>query len=127
MKRIAKLVLCLLLAACMLLQTVAASGANTAARTTPPPTEETEPEVTQPEATEPEVTEPEVTERAATEPEEPDPLEGYTFPENWAKEPLMFAVRNGILKGRQNNDLDPTGKTTRAEMAAMLVRLLGAR
>ena len=137
MKRIAKLVLCLLLAACMLLQTVAASGANTAARTTPPPTEETEPEVTQPEATEPEVTEPEVTEPEVTEPEatqpevtepeEPDPLEGYTFPENWAKEPLMFAVRNGILKGRQNNDLDPTGKTTRAEMAAMLVRLLGAR
>ena len=39
----------------------------------------------------------------------------------------MFAVRNGILQGRGDYNLDPTGRTTRAEMAAMLVRLLGAK
>lgn len=84
---------------------------------TAPAGEETEPEATEEptEATEP------------TEPTEPDPLEGYTFPDNWAREALQFAVRNGILQGRGNYNLDPTGKTTRAEMAAMLVRLLGAR
>lgn len=81
---------------------------------TAPPQEETEPEATE-EPTE------------APEPTEPDPLEGYTFPDNWAREPLMFAVRNGILQGRGDYNLDPTGRTTRAEMAAMLVRLLGAK
>lgn len=48
------------------------------------------------------------------------------FPDNWAKDALIFAVENGILQGRENGDLDPTGKTTRAEAAAVLVRLLGA-
>lgn len=86
---------------------------------TAPPQEETEPEATEEPTEAPEPTEP--------EPTEPDPLEGYTFPDNWAREPLMFAVRNGILQGRGDYNLDPTGRTTRAEMAAMLVRLLGAK
>lgn len=80
---------------------------------TAPPQEETEPEATE-EPTE------------APEPTEPDPLEGYTFPDNWAREPLMFAVRNGILQGRGTTTWTPRA-TTRAEMAAMLVRLLGAK
>ena len=86
---------------------------------TAPPQEETEPEATEEPTGAPEPTEP--------EPTVPDPLEGYTFPDNWAREPLMFAVRNGILQGRGDYNLDPTGRTTRAEMAAMLVRLLGAK
>lgn len=61
-----------------------------------------------------------------SEPAEPDPLEGYTFPDNWAAEPLKFAVRHGILEGHGGFNLAPTGKTTRAEMAAMLVRLMKA-
>ena len=39
----------------------------------------------------------------------------------------MFAVRNGILQGRGTTTWTPRGRTTRAEMAAMLVRLLGAK
>lgn len=54
------------------------------------------------------------------------PTDGYVLPDNWAKNALIFAVENGILQGRENGDLDPTGKTTRAEAAAVLVRLLGA-
>ena len=90
--------------------------------------EPTEPEPTEPEPTEPEPTEPEPTEPEPTEPEptEPDPLEGYTFPETWAKAPLQFAVRYGILEGRGNYNLDPLGYTSRVEMAAMMVRLLAA-
>lgn len=61
-----------------------------------------------------------------SEPAETDPLEGYTFPDNWAAEPLKFAVRHGILEGHGDYNLAPTGKTTRAEMAAMLVRLMKA-
>lgn len=90
--------------------------------------EETEPEETEPEETEPVETEPEPTEPEPTEPEptEPDPLEGYTFPDTWAKEPLEFAVRYGILEGRGDYNLDPLGSTSRVEMAAMMVRLLAA-
>ncbi|MFR0732821.1 MAG: hypothetical protein ACLSHU_00165 [Oscillospiraceae bacterium] len=64
---------------------------------TAPPQEETEPEATE-EPTE------------APEPTEPDPLEGYTFPDNWAREPLMFAVRNGILQGRGTTTWTPRGE-----------------
>lgn len=109
MRKAVRMMLCLLLATCLLLQTVAAAE-NMEGETMPTLTEETV-----------SVTEPE-----ETVPAEPDPLEGYTFPDNWAGEPLKFAVRNGILQGRKNKNLDPTGNTTRAEMAAMLVRLLSA-
>ena len=91
--------------------------------TVPPEEEPAEPAPTETEPAEPAPTE---TEPGGEEPEIQDPLEGYSFPDNWAGEPLRFAVRYGILKGRGGYDLDPTGNTTRAEMATMLVRLLGA-
>ena len=144
MKRRNHRILSILLLACLTLQTAiptawaesapveepvsASTEATTPAETAEPtqtpeapaePTEVTEPEETA-EPTDP-------TEATEPEPTEPDPLEGYTFPNNWAREPLMFAVRNGILQGRGDYNLDPTGRATRAEMAAMLVRLLGAK
>lgn len=49
----------------------------------------------------------------------------YVYPNDWSRNALVFAVENGILKGNQNQDLEPKRSTTRAEMAAILVRLLG--
>lgn len=134
MKRRNHRVLSILLLTCLMLQAaIPAAWAEAAPieESVPVSTEATTPEeTTEPTgATEPEeTTEPTEESAEPTEPEptEPDPLEGYTFPDNWAKEALQFAVRNGILQGRGNYNLDPTGRTTRAEMAAMLVRLLGA-
>ena len=54
------------------------------------------------------------------------PTDGYEFPENWSREALIFAVENGILAGDENHDLKAESNITRAEMAAVLVRLLGA-
>ena len=49
----------------------------------------------------------------APEPTEPESTvltsEG-TFPDNWAREPLMFAVRNGILQGRGTTTWTPRGE-----------------
>ena len=39
---------------------------------------------------------------------------------DWAKAALRWAVQNGILNGKGNGILDPTGKATRAESAQML-------
>lgn len=144
MKRRNHRVLSILLLTCLMLQAAIPAAWAEAAPVEEPvsvstevttPEETAEPTGTPKETTEPtEATEPEETtepteesaEPTEPEPTEPDPLAGYTFPDNWAKEALQFAVRNGILQGRGNYNLDPTGKTTRAEMAAMLVRLLGA-
>ncbi len=52
--------------------------------------------------------------------------EGYDFPDDWSHDALVFAVENGILAGDENQNLNPTNNITRAEMAAVLVRLLGA-
>lgn len=52
--------------------------------------------------------------------------EGYAFPDDWSCEALIFAVENGVLYGDKHNDLRPKANITRAEMAAVLVRLLGA-
>ena len=38
----------------------------------------------------------------------------------WAQNAMAWAVENGILSGRANGNLDPQGKATRAEVAAML-------
>ena len=54
------------------------------------------------------------------------PTDGYEFPENWSREALIFAVENGILAGDETHDLKAESNITRAEMAAVLVRLLGA-
>lgn len=66
-----------------------------------------------------------------TEPDEPelpiipvDPTEGYVFPNDWSRNALIFAVRNGIFVGDDNKDLQPGKNMTRAEMASLLVRLL---
>lgn len=42
----------------------------------------------------------------------------------WATAALRWAVDNGIIMGRGKGVLDPAGKATRAEAAAMLVRYL---
>lgn len=50
----------------------------------------------------------------------------YVYPNDWSREALIFAVENGILKGDKHHNLRPKSHITRAEMAAVLVRLLGA-
>ena len=55
----------------------------------------------------------------------PELLELFVFPGNWSDNPLKFCVGNGIISGR-GNDLAAGANTTRAETAAMIVRLLGA-
>jgi hypothetical protein len=42
---------------------------------------------------------------------------------SWAKEALEWAVGSGIITGKDNGILDPTGTATRAEVATMLMRL----
>lgn len=44
--------------------------------------------------------------------------------DGWALDALCWAVENGIITGKQNGVLDPTGPATRAEAAAMLMRYL---
>ncbi|MBO2527422.1 MAG: hypothetical protein CW335_04475 [Clostridiales bacterium] len=70
----------------------------------------------------------EVTE--STDPTEPTekeekPIE-YVYPNDWSRPALMFAVENKVFAGDQNHNLNPQANITRAEMAAVLVRLLGA-
>ncbi|OWR31720.1 hypothetical protein CDO73_04350 [Saccharibacillus sp. O23] len=43
---------------------------------------------------------------------------------NWAKEPVSRMLEEGILLGKTNGILDPKGDATRAEAAAVLVRLI---
>lgn len=71
----------------------------------PDPTEETQPEVSE---------------------EEIEPEEEYIYPNDWSRNALIFAVENGIFKGDKDRNLNPDQNITRAEMAAVLVRLLGA-
>ena len=51
---------------------------------------------------------------------------GYVFPDDWSRDALVFAVDNGIYAGDEKGNLNPQNNITRAEMAAVLVRLLGA-
>ena len=50
----------------------------------------------------------------------------YDIPNDWSHDALVFAVENDILRGDQQQKLNPQQNITRAEMAAVLVRLLGA-
>lgn len=43
---------------------------------------------------------------------------------DWARENVAWAVGSGLLSGKGNNLLDPTGSTTRAEAATILQRFL---
>ena len=55
-------------------------------------------------------------------------LDKFTDGENtgaWAVDGVAWCVENGILKGKGENDLDPTAKVTRAEVAVMLDRFIG--
>lgn len=54
-----------------------------------------------------------------------EPIE-YEYPDDWSRPALQFAVENGVLAGDENHNLNPQASITRAEMAAVLVRLLGA-
>lgn len=45
---------------------------------------------------------------------------------DWAKEPMTWAVDKEVIQGKSNGTLDPKGKATRAEAAAMLQRSLRA-
>ena len=54
-----------------------------------------------------------------------DPAE-YDIPDDWSHDALVFAVENDVLRGDEKQNLNPQNKITRAEMAAVLVRLLGA-
>ena len=49
------------------------------------------------------------------------------IPEGWAHDALQFCVEHGILKGDQDGDLKATASATRAELAAMMVRLFGVQ
>ena len=44
---------------------------------------------------------------------------------SWAREGAAWAVGEGILSGKGGGRLDPQGKATRAEVAAMLERFAG--
>ena len=48
----------------------------------------------------------------------------YVYPNDWSRPALIFAVENGILMGDANRDLKPAANITRAETAAVMVRLL---
>lgn len=41
---------------------------------------------------------------------------------DWAKDAVAWAIGYGLIEGKDNNTLDPQGKATRAEFAAMLHR-----
>ena len=42
----------------------------------------------------------------------------------WASESLTWAVQNGLINGKGDGTLDPSGSATRAEMAAILTRFV---
>lgn len=58
------------------------------------------------------------------DPTDAELIEQYQIPDNWARPALIFAVRTGLMTGRGDGTLSPTEKTTRAEVATMLMRVL---
>ena len=93
------------------------------------PTEETVPETTVPEETVPEETEPvELPPRTTADGhyiQFPSLIAQYDIPQNWSKDALEFCIGNQIIQGRDDG-LAPNANTTRAETAAILVRMMGA-
>lgn len=53
-------------------------------------------------------------------------INGLPIPDTWAHDALVFAVENGILRGKDGTDLCPEDSATRAEMATMMVRIFSA-
>lgn len=44
---------------------------------------------------------------------------------SWAQDAMSWAVGAGLINGKTNGKLDPAGNTTRAEVAAILMRMCG--
>ena len=91
-----------------------------------PAPEETEPAETEPVEPEPEPVdpEPETPELPVSEMTDEQIIEKYSIPNNWARNGLIFAVRNGILAGKGGDNLCPKDSTTHAELAVMLMGIL---
>ena len=51
---------------------------------------------------------------------------GITIPDGWSHNALYFAVVHGILVGSNGGDLQAEAPTTRAQMATILTRMIGA-
>lgn len=49
-----------------------------------------------------------------------------TIPAGWSHDALAFAVENSILSGYGDDELHPTDAATRAQIATMLTRMVGA-
>ena len=47
-------------------------------------------------------------------------------PSAWAEETMSWAVAKGLISGVTNDELQPQGNATRAQVAAILARYLGA-
>ena len=43
---------------------------------------------------------------------------------SWAKDAMSWAVKNGLVQGRDDGTLDPAGTATRAEVATLLQRMI---
>lgn len=54
------------------------------------------------------------------------PSDFSDIPNNWAKEPIISAIENGLLNG-SNGKINPMGNLTRAEMAAIIGRTVKAQ
>ncbi|MGE4484350.1 MAG: S-layer homology domain-containing protein, partial [Oscillospiraceae bacterium] len=57
----------------------------------------------------------------------PAELDAFTDAGNtsdWAQASMKWAVANGLINGKGDGILDPTGTATRAEIAAMLMRFV---
>ena len=55
-----------------------------------------------------------------------DEEQTFVYPDDWSHDAMVFVAENGIMAGDENNDLKPKDNMTRAQMAAVLVRLLAA-
>ena len=51
-------------------------------------------------------------------------IEAFDVADNWARPALLFALREGLLKGKGEEGLCPTDFTTRAEVVTVLTRVL---
>lgn len=108
------------IALCLALCTLLAAAAFAAEE---PTASDTQAEETA--AVETEILTPEERAEEPAAPAEESP-ESYEYPDDWSREALIFAVENNILRGDHHQRLNPEKPITRAEMAAILVRMLGA-
>ena len=58
---------------------------------------------------------------------EADALAGYSDAaqvQPWAKDAMNWAVRNGVITGMGNQQLNPQGNATRAQLASIMHRII---